>query len=251
MEFLGFMLIGFVAEFIDSTLGMAYGVSATTFLLSMGLMPALASAVAHTAELVLTGLSGMAHIKFGNFDKALFMKLFFPGLIGGGLGAYVLVNIPGNILKPYVSIYLLLMGLRILVVGVRQKKKTATAKQRGLFPLGLIGGFFDAIGGGGWGPIVTTTLISSGKDPKKSIGSVNAAEFFVTCAESLVFILAIPTLLSKYALTILAILLGGCFAAPLGAYVCHKLPTIILQKMVGLLIIIVSLRTLLQILKII
>lgn len=250
MEFLGFMLVGFIAELIDSSLGMAYGVSAVTFLLGMGIAPAVASAVSHTAELVLTGLSGMSHFKLGNVDKQLFKRLLLPGILGGSLGAYVLVNIPGNVLKPYVSIYLLLMGLRIIVVTFRAKKK-GELPARSAFPLGFVGGFFDAIGGGGWGPIVTTTLISTGRDPKKSIGSVNAAEFFVTCAESFVFILMIPQLLTKYAGIILAILLGGCLAAPLGAYLCHKLPTAVLQKLVGLLIIIVSVRTLLQVFKLI
>jgi uncharacterized membrane protein YfcA len=193
----------------------------------------------------------MSHFKFGNVDKKLFARLLLPGVIGGVLGAYVLVNIPGKLLRPYVSAYLLLMGVRILLTTFRKVKNSSTARAISIFPLGFIGGFFDALGGGGWGPIVTTTLVSTGKDPKKSIGSVNAAEFFVTCAESVVFIVMIPQLITSYANIILAILLGGCLAAPLGAYLCHKIPAKILQKLVGVLIVIVSLRTLLQIFKII
>ena len=234
-----FAMVGFFAQMIDGALGMAYGVSSTTFLLSIGIPPAIASASVHTAEIFTSGVSGFFHLKFGNVDKELFKKLLIPGVIGGIFGAYILISIPGKIIKPFVAIYLLIMGLLILRKAFKkiQEKKVRTK----LFPLGIVGGFFDAIGGGGWGPIVTSTLVARGNNPRVSIGSVNLAEFFVTVAEVATFFTMIG--LFRYWQIIFGLIIGGVIAAPLAAYVCKKLPSRVLMIIVGVLIIALSIRT--------
>ena len=234
-----FILVGFLAQMIDGALGMAYGVSSTSLLLTMGISPAAASASVHAAELLTTGVSGIFHLKFGNVDKAVLKKLLIPGVIGGGLGAYVLSEISSTVIKPLVAVYLIIMGGIILWKAFR-KIEPGEAKTR-LIPLGLVGGFFDAIGGGGWGPIVTTTLVARGKEPRFAVGSVNLAEFFVTLSESFVFILTIGLVHWKI---IVGLMIGGVLAAPLAAFVCSRIPRRPLMCMVGSLIIAVSLRTL-------
>lgn len=175
-DILIYVLVGFAAQMIDGALGMAYGVSSTTFLLNTGVGPAVASASVHMAEVFTTLVSGLSHLKFGNVDKLLFRRLVIPGVLGGMAGAYVLSELPGDQIKPYVAIYLLLMGARILWKAVRyQSEQSGLLKH--VFPLGLAGGFFDAIGGGGWGPIVASTLVANGHNPRISVGSVNLAEF--------------------------------------------------------------------------
>lgn len=233
-----FILVGFVAQLIDGSLGMAYGVSSTTVLLSIGITPALASASVHMAEIVTTAISGLSHLKFGNVDKTLVWPLLLPGVVGSMLGAYILVNMPVDVIKPLVAIYLLIMGLVILVKALRRAPPSDTT--RGLMPLGFIGGFFDAIGGGGWGPIVTTTLVARGGEPRRTIGSVNLAEFFVTLAQSVVFIL---TLGLVHWNIILGLLIGGAIAAPLAAYVCKIIPSRALMLLVAALIMLLSIRT--------
>jgi len=175
-------------------------------------------------------------------DRKLFLRLVIPGVLGGILGAYVLtLDKEGSIIKPFVSAYLLVMGCLILW---RAARKVHVYKQpRFLIPLGALGGFFDAIGGGGWGPIVTTTVIAQGHNPKLSIGSVNATEFFVTFAEAVAFIVTIPALISQHWQIIVGLLIGGVIAAPLAAYACKKLPTRLLMVLVGMVIVILSIRT--------
>ena len=236
-----FIVIGFIAQMIDGCLGMAYGVSTTTFFLSLGITPAIASACVHTSEMFTTAVSGISHFKFGNVDRRIFLRLLIPGVIGGVLGAYILTELPGDKLRPFVSIYLLIMGLMILI-KVFKKTQKAERKTR-LIPLGLVGGFFDAIGGGGWGPIVTTTLVANGNHPRFAIGSVNSAEFFVTVAESVTFFITIGALLVQHWEKIVGLMIGGVLAAPLAAYACKKIPPRKLMLLVGLLIIILSLRT--------
>ncbi|MEB2287831.1 MAG: sulfite exporter TauE/SafE family protein [Anaerolineae bacterium] len=240
-DFLLYLLVGFAAQLIDGALGMAYGVSSTTFLLSTGIGPAAASASVHMAEVFTTLASGLSHLKFGNVDRALFRRLVIPGVIGGMLGAYTLSELPGDKIKPFVSVYLMLMGLRILWKALR-KPGPASPLQR-VVPLGVLGGFFDAIGGGGWGPIVTTTLVANGHNPRISIGSVNLAEFFVTFAESAIFLLTIR--LTNLSI-IVGLIAGGVAAAPLAAVVCRRLSPRRLMAAVGLLIIFLSVRTLVQ-----
>ncbi len=219
---------------------MAYGVVSTSFLLSLGMPPAAASASVHMAEVVTTGISGISHHIFGNVDRFVFRRIIVPGVIGGVTGAYILTRVDGDAIKPYVSGYLLLMGLVILWRGLsRNRRKTITPAS--LTPVGLVGGFFDAIGGGGWGPIVTSTLVAQGAVPRFTVGSVNAAEFFVTVAESVTFFLALGLLSWR---PILGLLIGGALAAPLAAGLCRHLPARALTLMVGALIVALSLRTL-------
>jgi len=243
LNILIFVLVGFLAQMIDGALGMAYGVSSNTFLLSIGIPPAAASASVHMAEVVTTGISGFSHWRMENIDKALIKRLIIPGVIGGVVGAYLLTSIPADVIKPIVSAYLLIMGIVILFKALRVSEVLkGIPVYVGI--LGLIGGFFDAIGGGGWGPIVTTTLIARGTHPRFTIGSVNFSEFFVTFAESVTFILALRLAFFAEFWTIIAgLLIGGAIAAPLAAVVCKKLPTRALMALVGVLIIILSIRT--------
>jgi len=234
-----FIIVGFIAQIIDGALGMAYGVSSNTFLLSIGIPPATASASVHMAEIFTTAVSGFSHWRLKNIDRSLILKLLIPGVLGGITGAYLLSNLPGDMLKPYISAYLAIMGIVIIrkaLLKNQEEKKVTTF----IIPLGLIGGFFDAIGGGGWGPIVTSTLVARGNNPRYTIGSVNAAEFFVTFAESVTFILTLGLTHWKI---ILGLLIGGVIAAPLAAILCKKLPVKALMLGVGILILILSIRT--------
>ncbi len=239
-----FVIVGFLAQLIDGALGMAYGVSSNTFLLSLGISPAIASASVHISEVFTTAVSGAFHLRFGNIRKDLFLKLLIPGMIGGGLGAYLLSDVlDGEVIKPYINVYLLIMGLIILRKAL-VKSSAEKHITNWVSPLGLVGGFFDAIGGGGWGPIVTTTLVARGNSPRKTIGSVNSSEFFVTLTELIVFILTLGLMNWKM---IVGLLVGGVIAAPVAAYLTNKLPTRLLMGLVGLLISFLSIRTLLQI----
>lgn len=239
LSILLYILVGFVAQMIDGAMGMAYGVSSNTFLLSIGVPPVAASASVHMAEVVTTGVSGFSHWKLDNIDWGLVKKLALPGVLGGIAGAYLLTSIDGNVLKPYISAYLLIMGIIILIKALNGKHEPKEIKSISL--LGIIGGFFDAIGGGGWGPIVTTTLVARGKNPRYAIGSVNFSEFFVTFAESVTFVLALSFL--SYWQIILGLLIGGAIAAPMAAIVARKLPVKVLMFMVGALIVGLSIRT--------
>ena len=242
MTILLYVLVGFIAQVIDGALGMAYGVSSNTFLLSIGIPPAAASASVHMAEVVTTGVSGFSHWRLGNIDWKLVKRLVIPGMIGGITGAYVLTSIDGNIIKPFISAYLLVMGIVILVkaFNIKERKGAGDYTAR-VSALGLVGGFFDSIGGGGWGPVVTTTLMARGKNPRITIGSVNFSEFFITLAESVTFILTLN--FSQYWQIILGLLVGGAIAAPLAARMAKNLPVKTLMIMVGTLIILLSIRT--------
>ncbi len=241
-----YILVGFIAQMIDGSLGMAYGVSANSFLLTLGASAVLASSSVHAAEVCTTLVSGLSHLKFGNVDKRMVLRLLIPGIIGGGLGAYVLTQLDGNLIKPFITIYLLVMGLRILYKAFRPTPEHEKEPKTSLLvALGLVGGGFDAIGGGGWGPVVTSTLISTGHSPRKSIGSVNFSEFFVTLTESIVFVATLG--LADNWKIILGLLIGGVIAAPFGAMITKKLPTKAIMIIVGVLIIFLQLRTLYQI----
>jgi len=234
-----FVAVGFFAQLIDGAMGMAYGVTSTTFLLSLGVPPALASAGVHTAEVFTTLISGLAHWRLGNVDWHLVKRLVVPGMVGGALGAYVLSSVPTQSIRPYVAGYLLLMGLVILTRSFKMPKTREIRK--GLIPLGAVGGFLDAVGGGGWGPIVTSTLVARGNHPRFSIGSVNLTEFFVTVTEAATFFGLIG--LASWRI-IAGLLLGGVLAAPLSAYVLRILPTRWLMLAVGVAIITLQARTL-------
>ena len=237
-EFLVFVLVGFIAELIDGSLGMAYGVTSTTFLLSLGLPPATASASVHASEIVTTATSGFFHLRFGNVKKEIVLRLLIPGVIGGVTGAYLLTEMPVSIIKPIVTAYLILMGSVIVYKAFRPLRGESHTP---MVPLGLIGGFFDAIGGGGWGPIVTSTLVARGNQPRFVVGSVNLAEFFVTVSESIAFFLTIGLVHWKI---IVGLMAGGVVAAPVAAIMAKRLLVKPFMIIVGLLIILVSVRNL-------
>jgi uncharacterized protein len=237
-----FILVGFVAQLIDGALGMAYGVISNSFLLSLGIPPKYASASVHAAEIFTTGISGLSHWRFGNVHFDLARRLVIPGVIGAAAGAYLLTQVNGDVIKPYIAIYLAIMGVVIIwkafrVVVLRHVRSW-------LLPLGLVGGFMDAIGGGGWGPIVTTTLVARGNEPRFTVGSVNLTEFFVTLSQSIVFVLTLRSGLLDYGKIVLGLLIGGVLAAPLAAYAAKYLPRRPFMVLVGLLIITLSVRTL-------
>jgi uncharacterized membrane protein YfcA len=225
---------------IDGALGMAYGVTCSSVLLAFGYSPLSASAAVHMAEVVTSAVSGHFHWRLGNVDPRLFRRLLWPGMIGGVLGAYGLARLPAERLKPFVAAYLFVMGVRIIHKAL-VKAAARRAAPGGVEALGFAGGFCDAIGGGGWGPIVTASLVGSGHDPRTSIGTVNRAEFFVTVAQTATFIAAIGIGTWRTAAALCA---GGVLAAPLAAYATRRVEPKRLMLFVGLLVAALSLRTL-------
>ncbi len=227
------LLVGLLAQIIDGALGMAYGLTSTSFLLATGASPALATASVHMAEVFTTGISGISHAKFGNVDKKLFLRLLIPGIIGGLLGALLVTQIDGKTLKPFITIYLLLMGIYVLTKAFRKHIAIRKSEPKHVAKLALLGGFVDTSGGGGWGPVVTTTLVGTGHDPRTTIGSVNFAEFFLTLASAAsLFILVDETIWHVVA----GLIIGGLFAAPFAAFACKKFSPRTLLILVGLLI---------------
>ena len=242
-DFLNGFIVGIIAQTIDGAIGMAYGVTATTFLLSQGVSPAIASSSIHIAEIFTTGASGLSHWRLNNIDKKLFLNLVFPGIIGGLVGVLILTNIDGKILKPWISLYLVLMGLYIILKAFRKNIFAGKINPKKITPLALVGGAVDAIGGGGWGPVVTTTLLSSGHEPKTTIGSVNSAEFFITTATGLSFTIFIGVSNPEI---IFGLIAGGVLIAPFAAKITTKLPTKLLMFIVGILITSLSLITVIK-----
>jgi uncharacterized protein len=233
LEFFALIAIGFFAQLVDGALGMAFGVISMTALLSLGIPPAQASAAVHTAEVATTGVSGLAHLVHQNIHLKLLFTLALAGVFGGVLGAYVLSNIDGRAIRPFVAAYLLVIGLLILIKAVKLAPTNEDAKVGYAAPLGLVGGFLDAIGGGGWGPMVTSTLIGSGHAPRKVIGSVSAAEFFVTIAVATTFFVELGTAHVEH---IAALIIGGVLAAPFGAYFARHVRPHALMAIVGALV---------------
>ena len=237
-----FFLVGLVAQLVDGALGMAFGVIATTVMLSFGTSPVQASAMVHIAEIFTTAASGASHLAQRNIDWAIVRRIAIPGALGGVLGATVLANVDGKAVAPFVAAYLAVMGFVILLKAARTF--LPREPQRGGMPIvGFIGGLLDAIGGGGWGPIVTSTLIGNGHVPRFVIGSVNLTEFLVTVATSAAFMVTLG--LSQLAPAI-PLILGGLVSAPFAGYVTRIAPARLLMAIVGSLIIILSLRSLLQ-----
>jgi uncharacterized protein len=231
------LAVGLIAQVIDGALGMAYGVTSSSFLLALGAPPAVASGATHLAEVFTTGVSGIAHLKMGNVNKKLFFSLLIPGIIGALIGTYILGHIDGKLLKPYISAYLLLMGLYVLSKAFRHIRARHEITLSKVAPLALFGSFMDTTGGGGWGPIVTTSLVGSGHDPRTTIGSVNFAEFFltVTVAAALFSILD-----NSIWIVVSGLIVGGLFAAPFAAYLTKHLQTKTLLILVGSLISLIS-----------
>ncbi len=238
-----FVMAGFVAQMIDGALGMAYGVTATTFLTSVGISPLFATASVHSSEIFTSGVSGYMHLKFGNINSKLFKAVLIPGVIGAALGAFLItkladLEIVATYMSPAISVYTAILGILILKKALTKRIKKRPVRRIGL--LAWFGGFVDAIGGGGWGPIVNSTLIAAGRHPRYTIGSVNLAEFFVSFASSVVF--AMFAGLSNYGLVILGLILGGMIAAPIAAHLAQRLPVKTMMVLVGLVVILVSMR---------
>jgi uncharacterized membrane protein YfcA len=234
-HFLLYVLAGFVAQLIDGALGMAYGVSASSLLSVFGVSPQVVSATVHAAECFTTGASGLSHHAFGNVDRVLFRRLLIPAVIGAVVGAYILTSIDGKVLKPYISIYLVIMGVVIIAKAfTRVPPRKVTTH---LAPLGFFGALVDAMCGGGWGPIVASNLILRGNDTRITVGSVNAVEFFVTLAASITFFLTIG--LTHWNI-ILALAIGGVIAAPLAAWAAKHIPHKPFMVLVGVLIVVIN-----------
>lgn len=238
MELILFIVLGFLAEMIDGTAGMAYGVSCNTFLRSAGVPSAVSSACVHAAEMFTTLASGISHWRMKNVDTHLLKMLLVAGIPGGVLGAWVLASFESALLDIIIDIYLIVMGVVILTKGIRM-----THKERSFgayaYPLGFVGGFSDALGGGGWGPVVTSTLLASSHDPRRTIGSVNAAEFFVTVAETTAFVVLLDSFL-QYWTIVLGLIIGGVIAAPIAARLTSKIPTRAMLLFVGTLVIVLN-----------
>jgi uncharacterized protein len=244
--FLMFLLVGLLAQSVDGALGMAYGVVSNTVLLAVGVPPAAASASVHAAEVFTTGASATSHVMHRNVAWRLWIPLTIAGVIGGVLGAYVLSGLEGNVIKPFILVYLAVIGVWIILRGLKDRQPRHVHSYWG-FPLGLAGGFMDAIGGGGWGPTGTTALVGAGKEPRMAIGTVNTAEFFVTMAISATFVWALVTghwedagAIRDHATAIAGLIVGGLIAAPFAGWIAKTVPTRILTLIVGGLILVLA-----------
>jgi uncharacterized membrane protein YfcA len=227
-----FIAIGFIAQIVDGALGMAFGVICSTLLVSvMGVPPSRASAGVHLVEMFTTGASGISHVLHKNVDWKLFARIALPGVIGGVIGAYVLSNIDGSVAKPFVMLYLTCIGFYLLYKALTYPTVPKVKDAKVAIPLGLFGGFMDASGGGGWGPVVTSNLLIQGTDPRKTVGTVNTAEFFLTFAVSATFIATIG--LEAFTIVTGGLLVGGLIAAPLGGYIAKRIEPKSLMLMVG------------------
>lgn len=235
-DFFWFVLIGLAAQLVDGALGMAFGLVSSSVLLGMGLPPAAVSASVHTAEVFTTGVSGASHAYFRNIDKRLFWRLTVAGVVGGVVGAYVLTRLPGEIVRPFVYLYLLCLSVLILLRSFGRFVPRHEVRRVPL--LGFIAGLLDASGGGGWGPMATSTLLAGGGRARTTIGTVNAAEFVVTLAVSLTFFLTIGI---QHLEIVLGLLLGGVIAAPLAAYLVKHVSERIVLTVVGVLVLCISL----------
>lgn len=234
---LPFIAVGIAAQMIDGALGMAFGIVSSTILVSfLGVTPAVASASVHTVEAFTTAASGASHVYHRNVDWRLLRRLVLPGMVGGILGAYVLSNVSGDAARPFVMAYLTAIGLYLLYRGWRGE--VTPRKPRIVEPLGLAGGFLDAAGGGGWGPVVTSNLLVQGAQPRKTIGTVNTAEFFLTTTISATFLVTMG--LSAFTIATVGILIGGLIAAPFGAVLAKRVPARPLMMMVGAMLTVTS-----------
>lgn len=246
-DFLLFAIVGFLAQLVDGALGMAYGVIATTVLLGFGVPPATASASTHAAEVFTTAASGTSHMVNRNIDWKLFVRLVPFGVLGGVIGAFVLTSFDGEIIKPYVTAYLAIIGVLLLIRSFRKVPHNPLPLAV-VAPMGAGGGFLDAAGGGGWGPIVTTGLLGAGSPPRYVVGTVNAAEFIVTLSVSIAFITALVTghwedagELTDHAAAVGGLIVGGICAAPLAGWMVKSLNETVLLRAVGVLIVLLAL----------
>lgn len=244
-DFLLYVLGGMIAQMIDGALGMAYGVSVTTFLLSLGIpaiTPAVASASMHASEIFTTGTASLVYMRYRNVNKKLFRKLLVPGIIGAAAGAAAISFISKDslsIVKPLVSVYTLVLGVAIILKAVNfviiKRKLTAIA------PIAAAGGFLDSVGGGGWGPIVTTTLVAGGRNLKYAVGSSHLAKFFVALVSTITFFSIIGL---EHWKVIFGLVAGGMIAAPFSIYISNKIPVKKGLILVGIIVILISARNL-------
>ena len=233
-----YILVGIAAQMVDGALGMAFGVISSTLLVSvLGVPPAQASAGVHFAEVFTTGASGLSHAWHRNIDWGLFAKLVLPGVGGGILGAYVLANVDASIARPLVMAYLTGIGL-VLLYRAWRFPTPKFEDPRIVAPLGAAGGFLDAAGGGGWGPVVTSNLLIQGGEPRKTIGTVSTSEFFLTVSISVTFILTLG--FEAFTTATIGLLIGGVIAAPFGAILAKNVRPRTLLFMVGTVLTITS-----------
>jgi uncharacterized membrane protein YfcA len=232
-----FIAIGFAAQLIDGALGMAFGVISQTLLLSIGVPPATASASVHLVEVFTTGASGANHIWHRNVDWALFKRLVPFGITGGVLGAYVLSNVDASAARPFIMAYLTIIGFLLLYRAIRMATPQFADPQT-TRPLALVGGFLDAAGGGGWGPVVTSNLLIQGGDPRKVVGTVNSAEFLLALSVSIAFLATLG--LEAFTIATVGLILGGVAAAPFGALMAKRLRPRLLLAAVALVLIATS-----------
>ncbi|MBB5878301.1 MULTISPECIES: sulfite exporter TauE/SafE family protein [unclassified Xanthomonas] len=234
--FYWFVLVGLAAQLVDGALGMAFGLVSSSVLLSLGLPPAVVSASVHSAEVFTTGASGLSHLALGNVDKRLFLRLALPGMVGGVAGAYVLTQLPGELIRPFVYLYLLALAVLILLRAAGRALPRREVRRVPL--LGFVAGLLDASGGGGWGPVATSTLLAHGGQARTTIGTVNAAEFLVTLSISLTFLLTMGV---QHLDIVLGLLVGGMLAAPLAALLVKRVRERWVLVSVGLLVLGISL----------
>ncbi|SFK41858.1 hypothetical protein SAMN03159338_4163 [Sphingomonas sp. NFR04] len=234
-EMLPYVAVGFAAQLVDGALGMAFGVISSTLLVSvLGIAPATASAGVHLVETMTTGVSGLSHVLHRNVDWRLFARLLIPGILGGVLGAYVLTTLDASVTRPFVMAYLSAIGLYLLFRAIRFAPHQR--EPRIVEPLGLAGGFLDAAGGGGWGPVVTSNLLVQGAQPRTTIGTVNTTEFFLTLTISATFLFHIGArgFTPDFWHPVLGLLIGGVVAAPFGAMFAKRMPVRLLLSLVGI-----------------
>ncbi|KAF2329645.1 sulfite exporter TauE/SafE family protein [Flavobacterium ginsenosidimutans] len=237
---LAFFLIGVFAQLVDGALGMGYGATSTSFLLAYGVSPVLSSTAVHVSEMFTTGASALSHHRFGNINKKLVKHLLIPGVLGSITGAYLLSDvIDGDIIKPFIAVYMIILAVVIIRKALR--KSLVKKKTKKLGALAVFGGFMDSVGGGGWGPIVTSTLLGRGRNPKYTIGSVNAAEFAISFASGITFMLFGG--IHGWQI-IIGLILGGVISAPIAAYLVNRIKRKPMMIAVGVLIIVLSLKTL-------
>jgi len=234
---LPFIAVGFAAQLVDGALGMAFGVIMNTLLVGfLGVPPAIASQRVHVVECFTTATSGLSHLFHRNIDLKLFLRLLVPGVIGGICGAYLLSNLDAGVVKPFVLLYLAAIGVYLLARGLLYPPRPREAKY--VAGLGLVGGFLDAAGGGGWGPVVTSNLLIQGADPRKVVGTVNSVEFFLTVTISAAFIYHLGV--ADLAGATLGLLIGGVLGAPFGAWAAKHVPAKWMLIMVGIVLTLTS-----------
>ncbi|MFL5809940.1 MAG: TSUP family transporter [Flavisolibacter sp.] len=243
-KFLFFVLAGFLAQMVDGVLSMGYGVTSATCLMSFGVPPVAMSAAIHTSEIFTTGISGYSHYKFGNVNKKLFKHLVIPGVLGAVLGAVMLIFLDdkyGKWLMPAIAVYAGFLGVKILTKAFQVQTRTKKVKRVGW--LAGVGGFLDSFGGGGWGPIVTSSLIAKGRSPKYTVGSVSLTEFFVTLSSAFTFFVTVGV---SHWNIVLGLLIGGGIAAPIAARLAGKLPRKTMMIAVGVMVIIWCIRMIIK-----